>query len=354
MMNTYLSSFISSLTQIGQYVDNLEKKNAILDEAYSLPCATEAIKNSITALQSVRVSEKQFDYSVIIVTLYGQYETFIENIIKEFLKEMQASGYHFSQLPQKIQDGYFSKCVGLHGKLEWEKYKHLDEKIIAKSLYDSLHQDVQNILPEAFYTNSGNYKIDVLASCLGDLGIENAKQKLCQYPRLQAYYQGKYGAGVNVNEKDDEVLYGIIDEVVETRNKIAHTGRVDDIKDNTYVKEMLDFFEKFATSLNLLMQDALYEIKWNSNTALDFQPVNVFNGHTVAGFKDVEFEVYLNQVCLCRYPVGIYPKYSETNIIGIEEQGVSFNNYHLYSNNPNGVGLKMGIPVSQGCRFKWF
>lgn len=353
MMNTSLSAFITSLTQISQYLDNLEKKNAILDEAYDLPCATEEIKNSITALQSVRASEKQFDYAVVIVTLYGQYETYIEKTIKEYLKEMQAGGYLFSQLPQKIQDGYFAKGIGLHGKLEWEKYKHLDEKAIAKSLHETLNQDVQNIMPEAYYTNAGNYKIDVLAGCLGELGIENAKQMLCQYPSLLSYYQGKFGLDVNVNEKDDAVLYGLLDEVVETRNKIAHTGKVDEIKDKTYVKEMLVFFEKFAISLNSLIQDVLYDIKWNASTTTDFQPVNVFKGHTVAGFIGVDFGVHLNQECLCCYPAGHYPKYGETKILGLEEQGRSYINYHLYADNPHGIGIQMGICVSQRCRFKF-
>lgn len=353
MMNTSLNAFIASLTQISQYLDNLEKKNAILDEAFDLPCATEDIKNSITALQSVRASEKQFDYAVVIVTLYGQYETYVEKSIKEYVKEMHAGGYLFSQLPQKIQDSYFAKGIGLHGKLEWEKYKHLDEKAIAKSLHEALNQDVQNILPEAYYTNAGNYKIDVLAGCLGELGVENAKQMLCQYPSLQMYYKGKFGSGVNVDEKDAAVLYGLIDEVVETRNKIAHTGKVDEIKDKTYVKEMLDFFEKFAISLNSLIQDVLFAIKWGANATTCYQPVNVFKDHTVAGFIGEDFEVHLNQACLCCYPAGYYPKYGMTKILGIEEQGQSYINYHLYANNPHGVGLQLGINVSQGCRFKF-
>ena len=49
---------------------------------------TAFLKNRIAALQSIRTSEKQFAYTVIIITLYGQYETFVERIIKEYLKEM--------------------------------------------------------------------------------------------------------------------------------------------------------------------------------------------------------------------------------------------------------------------------
>lgn len=353
MMHTSLSAFKSSLVKIRQYVDDLEKKNDIIDKAIALPCASQEIKDDIADLQTKRNSEKEFDYTVVIVTLYGQYETFIEKSIREYVKELQHGGYPFSQLPEKIKGGYFSKGIGLHGKLEWEKYKHLDERIIAKSIHEALNQDIQNILPEAFYTNGGNYKVDVLAGCLGDLGIENAKQFLCQYPSLQSYYQGKYGPGVNVNEKDTEVLYGIVDEVVETRNKIAHTGKVDEIKDKTYVVEMIEFFENFAESMTMLMQDALCEIKWNNSTSVAFQPVNVFKGPSVAGFKGVEFEVHQNQDCLCCYPAGHYPKYNETTILGIEESGNSYINYHLYPDNTNGVGLKMGIDVSQGCKFKF-
>lgn len=353
MMNTSLASFLASLKLIGQYVTNLERKNLILDRAYELPCATQDIRDEIADLQSKRGDEKQFDYSLVIVALYGQYETFVEKAIKEYVKELHTAGYHFSQLPTKMQTGYFSKGISLHGKLAWEKYKHLNEKIIAQSLHESLNQNVQNILAEAFYTNAGNYKIDILVGCLGELGIENAKQRICQYPALQVYYQGKYGVGVNVNEKDDEVLYGVVDEVVETRNRIAHTGKVDEIKDNTYVKDMLNFFEKFATSLNSLLQDALYETKWNASSSTIYKPVNVFNNHTVAGFLGVEMNLHVSQDCICNFPEGVYPRYGETKILGIEENGVGYQNFHLDANNPNGIGVLMGIQVSQGCLFKF-
>ena len=72
----------------------------------------------------------------------------------------------------------------------------------------------------------------------------------------------------------------------------------------------------------------------------------------MAGFMGVEFDVHLNQVCLCRYPAGHFPKYNETSILGIEEKGNRYDKYHLFANNPDGVGLQMGIQVSQGCLFK--
>ena len=353
MMKISIEAFLASLKQIRQYVDNLEEKNSILDEAYDLTSAPEDIKNRIAALQSIRTSEKQFAYTVIIITLYGQYETFVERIIKEYLKEMQSGGYNFSQLPPKIQENYFAKVVGLNTKLEWGKYKHLDNKVIAKSLYETLNLDIHSVLPEAYYKNGGNYKINILAECLGDIGMENLKRKLCRYPELQEYYQKKFGLDVNVNEKDDKVLYGIIDEVVEIRNKIAHTGEVDEIRDNTYIKEMFYFFEQFAMSLNSLMQDTLFEVKWNVNTSMAFKPQKVFKHKNVAGFKDVDFEVHNGQLCLCRYPKGNFPQFAEARINDIQEKGVSFTKYHLYENNPFGVGVQMDISVTDGCSFKW-
>ena len=340
-----------SMTALQQYVDNIGKKNYLLDIAYELPCATSEVKDSIVWLQSVRSSEKQFDYTVIIISLYGQYETFVEQVIKEYLKELRIANYRFSDLPQKIQDGYFIKSAKLQTKIEWEKYSHIAEKDISKSLYDTLNCNIQNILPEAFFTNAGNYSMDILASCLGELGIENLKQTLCKYPPLQSYYKSKYGDEININEKDDEIRYGIIDEVVETRNRIAHTGTVDEIKDSTYTSDILKFFEVFAKSLNMYIQDCLIHIKWNIALKPCFKPDNFFEDVNVVSFKGYSMELHLNQEYLCKHGEGVYPQYEDSNVLGIQYNRVDYTDFVLKDDYPDGVGVKISHKATRGCCF---
>ena len=353
MMNTALNTFLSSITTLKTYLDNIEKKNNILDKAYGLPCAGQDIKDDISDLQSKRNSEKQFDYSVAIISLYGQYETFVEQIIKEYLKELKQENFSFSQLPPKLQECYFAKSIKLHPKLEWEKYNHLNTKIISKSLDDTLNKDVLNLLPEAFYTNAGNYKIGVLADCMSDLGVENLKQVICKYPPLHSYFVGKHGAGFNVDGKEEYVLFGLLDEVVDTRNKIGHTGKVDEIKDKTYLDDMSIYFERFGKSLNLLLQDTISQLKWDACKEPSFTPSNVFNNIEVVGFRGVKMEMHLGQTYLCKNPAGFYPLYIQSKVLGIQEQNVGFINYYLREDNPHGVGIKVNHHTSTGCSFKF-
>ena len=350
-MKDSLAAFLRSMTALRQYVSNIRKKNSLLDQTLELSCASEDIKTNITVLQSVRSEEKQFDYTVTIVSLYGQYETFIEQLIKEYIRELRIENYRFSDLPQQIQDGYFVKSAKLQTKIEWEKYSSITEKVISKSLYDTLNLDTQNILPEAFYTNAGNYKIKVLVPCLNELGIENLKQLLCNYPPLQKYYKSKYGDDVNMYEKDDVIRYGLIDEVVDTRNKIAHTGTIDEIKDSSYVSEIFDFFEAFACSLNMFIQDILYEIKWGITSKPSYKPDNYFERNGVVSFQGDNLEVHLNQEFMCKYPDGHFPQFTLSKVLGIQYDGKDYDSFVLKAEYPDGVGLKISPRISLGCRF---
>lgn len=353
MMNTALNTFLSSITTLKSHIDNIGRKNDILDRTYGLPCAGQDIKDDISDLQSKRNSEKQFDYTVAIISLYGQYETFVEQIIKEYLKELKQENFTFSQLPLKLQECYFAKSIKLYPKLEWEKYNHLNTKIISKSLDDALNKDMLNLLPEAFYTNAGNYKIGVLADCMTDLGVENLKQTICKYPPLQSYFIGKHGAGFCVDGKDDDILFGLLDEVVDTRNKIGHTGKVDEIKDKTYIDDMNTYFESLGMSLNMLLQDIIFLLKWNVNTEPSYAPSNVFNKNNVVGFCGVKMEMHLGQTYLCKNPAGFYPGYIQSKVLGIQERNVDFINYYLREDNPHGVGMKVSHHASTGCLFKF-
>lgn len=351
MMKDSLDTFLRSLTGLRQHVQNIGEKNNLLDIALGLPCATSEIKDSIIRLQSVRSDEKQFDYTVIIISLYGQYETFVEQVIKEYLKELRIANYHFSELPHKIQEGYFIKSAKLQTKTEWEKYSHIADKDISKSLYDTLNLDIQNILPEAFFTNAGNYSMDILASCLGELGVENLKQTLCKYPPLQSYYKSKYGNDININEKDDEIRYGLIDEVVETRNRIAHTGTVDEIKDSTYISDILGFFEVFAKSLNMFIQDCLIQIKWDIVSKPCFKPDNYFDSVNVVSFKGYSMELHIDQKYICKHSDGVYPQFDYSKILGIQYDKVDYTDFVLKDDYPDGVGVKINHKATRGCSF---
>lgn len=352
-METSLKSFQKSLTTLKEHLKDVGNKNALLDKTFNLSCATKEMKDSISSFQAKRTEEKVFDYIVFIISLYGQYETFIEKIITEYVNELKMANCKFSQLPQKLCDCYFAKGISLHSKLGWEKYGHLNKVILAESLYESTNKDIANILPEAFFSNAGNYKIDILASCLSELGIDNLKQEIRNYNPLLLYYKSKYGEAVNVKSMEDTILYSIIDEVVEARNKIAHTGSVDEIKDQTYVEEIISFFSLFGSSLNLIMQDAISQMKWNLSSNDPFQPVVVFKKMKVAGFKNANIDLHLNQDYICLKPKGFYPRYIESKVLGLMERGNSVDRYHLTEDNLNGVGIKINHDASDGCFFKF-
>lgn len=347
-----IDKFLQSATKLREHLEGIEQKMAALDDAYILPCVTQPLKNEIDNIRNKQTDEKIFNYSVTIISLYGYYETFVEALIREYVYELSKTGLQFSSIPTKLKKSFFKKSIRLSGKITWEKFKHINEKAISMSLYESLNQDKQNIIPEAFFTNAGNYKLSVLCSCLGELGIEQVAQMVFKYPDLNQQLNNEYGTGVNLNGIPTYQLYSKIDEVVDRRNVIAHGAKVDNILDIAMLKGYIDFFISFAKSLNQYVNDTLLEMVWNIIPNQEMHPYNYLPRINVLCFRGYDVEFRKGQKYLCKTPQGTYPSFIEDGIVSMQQNHSEYLHFRLNQADPVGVAIKINHISNVNYKFK--
>jgi len=118
------------------YAENLQKVLLLTKNG-----AANELKEPSDYLRNENTSERTFNYRSNIISLYGAFEHFIEEITKEYVDELLKHTQHFSQLNEKIQKNYFTKWKSLSEKLSWSKYAHLDDQKLIVSLHESFIQD---------------------------------------------------------------------------------------------------------------------------------------------------------------------------------------------------------------------
>jgi len=124
MLELYVEEFIGNLKELNQFItDNILGTDAVLSETISADSQTS--KNDSSSLQkfmfahrSMSEYRRKFNYSAIIILIYGYFEVFLERVIKQYIKTIASSVKGFEQLPEKIKQNHFSKSIDLSQKLK--------------------------------------------------------------------------------------------------------------------------------------------------------------------------------------------------------------------------------------------
>ena len=88
----------------------------------------------IRYIQSKQTDEKIFNYRANIISLYGVFEFFIEEVFKEYVECLKNIIPQYDSLNDKIKKNYFTNTAKLHSKLHYAKFSHIKERDIAQNI----------------------------------------------------------------------------------------------------------------------------------------------------------------------------------------------------------------------------
>ncbi len=110
MLPSY-ATFKDEIEQIENYMQSISCYNQILRLDVS---KLEGIyKDKISDLQNINngFNKRKYDYAVVIVSLYGCFEQFVENFIKDYLMLLVDECKEYSKLPEIIIDNHIDLSV---------------------------------------------------------------------------------------------------------------------------------------------------------------------------------------------------------------------------------------------------
>lgn len=305
MIGISLDIFREHLRKIVNHINDATKKDALITKASTLDPVVYG------ELKAHKNQEAEFRYKAVVISAYGAFEKFIELLLEEYIHEQSKLIPKFSGLDKRIQDNYIDNWKTLHGNLQSQKFSDLKAEELVKNLYQVIHDDSSDIMPECYMKLNGNYKSSVIHEMLLSIGINNDE--------MRKYY--------HVLE-DDPITFNTIveklDELVARRHVIAHTpGKQDDLVSDEILLTNIGLLLVYAETLCAFLRDKLLEHKWIS--IMDYQevitPHHARDVRQVLTFNDVKhFGIELNQQVLVQLPEETYPRYSETKVDGITIQ----------------------------------
>ena len=200
----------------------------------------------------------------------------------------------------------------MRSRLNYSKFSHITEKQIAENIEKVIVQNQNNILPESFLGNGGNYRHDTIRELFNSIGVKELLGHIILIDPLSSFL-----FGITSDKEQQKTMIPLrIDDLVNRRNEIAHGANTDDIIDNDSFSEMLNFIQLYAESLNILLIDELLRHKWSNSPSDTVSPLKVYPNINVIELmiKNQQLSIGDNLI-LHRHQ---HPQFIESNIIGLQ------------------------------------
>lgn len=278
---------INAITVLREKLDSINTHIEVLKRIEVI--TKQQIENEdIKYIQSKQTDEKIFNYRANIISLYGAFECFIEEVFKEYIEQLRHIIPQYNSLNKRIKDSYFDKVAKLHSKLHYAKFSHITELKIVQNLEKVIAQDINEILAEPFLCNGGNYKHNIICDLMSSIGIDNVDSNIIQLSPLSDLLL----ESTPNNEQQQTMVAMRLEELVDRRNEVAHGAISVDIIDIDRFEEILKFTDAYCESLNKLLEHELLGYKWEQIPSTTYTPIKVYDNRiAVLTVKNVNISV---------------------------------------------------------------
>jgi hypothetical protein len=252
-----LDQLRDDLQVLRHYIDGLDKQDRVL--AFE-PSQCGAAEGSLTELHAhFRSSNRkaQYEYNTIVVSLYGHFERFIEELVVEYVKRAAALYTAFDELPDSIKANHLVLSLDLVRKAESRRYSgviRVDELIArVNSCFASPAAYELNV--RAFAQHTANVRQEVIAHMCGRCGIGDLGPALrSAEPFVEFLKREDQDRDVaRYMELQDSVLFFRLEDLADRRNDVSHGSGGADILSREIVRSYIDFIEAYATGLGSVL-----------------------------------------------------------------------------------------------------
>lgn len=252
----------------------------------------------LSQISQAKTDQKRYIYTVVIVSLYGLLERYIDTLIEAFVLRVAGSVESYLMMPEAIQKNHVLLSVNLIKAIVEDQYrKSTTQEEVVANLHSCL-SDVAGfrVNGSAFVLHRGNISLKKIKDFIASVGINAELRRVTSAPDLLEFFDLREPERdvSNLPDQELEPLLMPIDDLVERRNQVSHgVINLDDIESTDLLKERCAFVGAFGGALyELMLQEALkYTIRLSSIQKLG-KPLVVYNDSIIC------FEVDRCQIAL--------------------------------------------------------
>lgn len=294
-MKSVLLEFHNGLEELIQFIEGSKIQQKIVttyrkSETTSISIVPEGLSEKFQVFVSHYESfnnKKRFDYNTIIVSMYGFFESFIEDIIKAYISTLIEYTDSFNALPVKIIENHNELSAVLIQNLKMPKYQNVtsEEKIIS-NMHSCVKGDSNYYINLDAYTHhTSNFRKGSIDEFFAKAGIENISSLIVKYP--------KFEGNLIENEISKTIAFWKIDDLAERRNQVAHGGEVNLLSIDILL-DYIEFFQLYSESLYAVLQmEAIRHCLEKNKNLYEFNKPIATYGQNIVCFdiENVKFSV---------------------------------------------------------------
>lgn len=336
-MNNILSEFQNEMNLLKNYIDfqNLSYKNQSKIEKTKL--------NSV--LDTLTISKiKQFDFNSHIISIYGAYENFVEQILTNYLEAVCLIIKDYDLLPEEIQKNNLSKTIDIIKKLDYRKNRNIKPEKLIEILHNNINENSSILNIDAFKNHNANFRITVIDNYFSEIGVKNITSLIRQYEPLKNYLENNVS---DYSSKKNIVVFQILEHLCDLRNDIAHGVNNIQLINKTILFEYIDFMKLFTSSLYELINDNYLSTIYKMNNE-EIEVINIYNKEILC-FNTKGKKIDKNSKIIVKSE-NHFPNLFLVKIIDIQQNNISIEHTELNTNTD--IGVKVDKKIKDSMHFK--
>lgn len=327
------TTFKDEIEQIQNYMKSINCYNQIL--AIDISKSRDLYRDKIIELQKVsnKFNKRKYDYAIIIITLYGSFEQYIESFVKDYLMLLVDDCKEYVKLPEHIKSSHLNLSILLMGKIEQSKYnRFLTKEQIIKNLNDCIQHNKCLLNYDAFCQHTSNFRIQTIIDVLRNIGLQEVVNSIKQNEELKIIYIKENGECTYEGLKL-ETVFSFLNDLAERRNQIAH-GSFSDILSWELQLDMINRVKLFVEEMDKIGFEEVLPYLVNKSFKID----KVYNPNKATKLLCFQFNVgkiSVGDIVIKKY----HDKYTYCRIESIEINHVKYNKYE--ASNKVDIGIML-------------
>lgn len=276
-MKASLLEFLEGTKDLKLYLEIANKQKDLLSyKIVDIPKSNESpLQSLVSEYQNhsrTFKKKKIYDYKISIISLYGYFEHYLENIAKDYLNYINKIVDKYENLPTEIFRSHYELSASLINHLMLFSKDDKSSEVI--DVINNMYSCVKNrknfkINVDAYVLHTANFRHEIVNSFFNKVGIKDISDKIKKHSDFIAYLNSRNNSintVQNKKEHDNEIIFSRINDLCYRRNEIAHGQPISEILSLDLIYELIEYFELYSKCLHSIVLKELipYDINFKS------------------------------------------------------------------------------------------
>lgn len=290
-LQIYSEKFKRQLDEIKSYIFSLEMQKDVIGELVCLEKNDNSIglKHTLEYSRVLRkVVETPIQYNAVIISIYGSFEQFIDEIFNEYCRALYDIIDDYNKIPFKMREKHIKRLGEfLSNPQRYKNYELTEKQAIENALvaFENPKEGLQKN-QSLLLAHSGNLKMEQITELANSLGIGGLEKKIVSNYGFKNYFMCKEEYSDKTYEsiasRESKKLFMILDKLVDSRNNVAHGWVENRIKFTDLSEEYIEYLKVFAETLSEILMGEIMCKKHDAGKLYSIgMPIKVIDHHIV-------------------------------------------------------------------------